>query len=236
MSVLAVIPARMGSKRMPWKNRMEISPGVSLAQHAVDCAVGAGVFDHIVVSTDDPEHLPIRDAYVSKRPTSLSGDDADISAVVKYEVERAEHARRVQYSHIVTLQPSVLARSPLIVRSLVDAVIDTSSGGGLTMCPVHPWIWQDEGNGAIGAWWLPGRYPRSQECGPRWQEINAVQVAARDALPTRWRHPLVILELPSWAACLDIDTPEDLAEARDIWPFASRKLETWTGNIRRFTA
>ena len=131
MNIIAVIPARMGSKRMPWKNRLEISPGVSLAQHAVDCAVGAGLFDHIVVSTDDPEHLPIRNAYVSKRPAALSGDDADISSVIQYEVEHAERARHVQYSHVVTLQPAVLARSPLIVRSLVDAVIGTASVNAL---------------------------------------------------------------------------------------------------------
>lgn len=232
MNVLAVIPARMGSTRMPMKNRLEIEPGVSLAQHAVDCARWSGVCRHIVVSTDAPEELPIRNAYVSRRPSDLSGATADIALVVQRELELAERAMGA-FDYVVTLQPAVLARSPLIVRRLIESVDANRASGGLTMCPVHPWIWNEK-SGKACAPWLPGPYPRSQDCVPMWQEINAVQVSSAESVRSgrRWDFPLVILDLPTWAAALDVDTPADLATARDMWPWAKTRLETWSGAIR----
>lgn len=232
MNALAVIPARMGSARMPWKNRLEIEVGVSLAQHAVNCARGAGVFRHIVVSTDAPEDLPIDRAHVSRRPVDLATGSADIAAVVRHELEIASRTHG-RFDYVATLQPAVLARSPLIVRRLVEEVATRGAGGGLTMCPVHPWVWTERA-GRATAPWLPGPYPRSQDCGPMWQEINAVQVARADAVldGKRWAPPLVILDLPTWAAALDVDTPQDLAQARDLWPWARQRLETWTGAVR----
>jgi hypothetical protein len=232
-NVLAVIPARMGSTRLPWKNRLEIEVGVSLAQHAVDCARGSGVCSHVVVSTDAPEYLPVRDAHVSKRPMELSEATADIADVVCHELVTAERARREQFDLVVTLQPAVLARSPIIVRRLVEAVIAAGAGGGLTMARSHPWVWTARGD-TISAPWLPGPYPRSQDCGAVLQEINAVQVATRAAVMAgrRWDSPLVVAELPPWAAALDVDTAQDLEEARAIWPFARRALEVWHGACR----
>lgn len=221
---------------MPWKNRLEIEPGISLAQHAVDCARGSGVCDHIVVSTDAPEDLPIRSAHVSRRPRDLASGSADIAAVVCHELAQAE--RHLQpFDYVVTLQPAVLARAPLIVRRLVEAVAAARASGGLTMCPVHPWIW-NERKGKAHASWLPGPYPRSQDCGPMWQEINAVQVSAAESVRAgrRWDFPLVIMDLPTWAAALDVDTPKDLDAARDLWPWAARRLETWTGATRTLLA
>lgn len=229
MRVLAVIPARMGSTRLPWKNRLEIEPGISLAQHAVDCARGSGVCSRIVVSTDAPADLPIRDAIINRRPADLSGGSADIAAVVRHELVNAETADGC-FDYVVTLQPAVLARSPLIVRRLVEAVAEHRANGGLTMCPVHPWVWTERAFG-VTAPWLPGPYPRSQDCGAMWQEINAVQVSSARVVRDggRWSEPLVILDLPIWAAALDVDTPADMATARDLWPWARSRLETWMG-------
>lgn len=232
MKSLCVIPARMGSSRMPWKNRLEIEVGISLAQHAVNCARGSGCFDRIVVSTDCPEDLPIDRGIVTRRPPELATGTADIADVVKFELQRCDSAYR-PFTHVAVLQPAVLARSPLIVKRLHDEVVRTGARGGLTMCPVHPWIWTAHGD-KLSAPWLPGPYPRSQDCGKMWQEINAVQITTADVVHAggRWDWPLIIMDLPIWAAVLDVDTAADLEAARDIWPYARRKLETWEGPMR----
>ena len=232
VKVLAVIPARMGSQRIPRKNALEIEHGLSLAQHAVDCALWSGACDRIVVSTDDPTALPIRDALVSLRPEALATGTADIASVVRHELACAE-ANGARYDYCVTLQPAVLARSPLIVSRLVRAVVNERAGGGLTMCPVHPWIWTAK-DGTLSAPWLPGPYPRSQDSGRMWQEINSVQVASAEAVRAgkRWSGPLAVIDLPGWASVLDVDTPEDLAAARDLWPWAKPRLASWEGAVR----
>ena len=52
MTKVAIIPARAGSKRLPHKNRMTIN-NKSLVEITIICAIESGVFDDIIVSTDD---------------------------------------------------------------------------------------------------------------------------------------------------------------------------------------
>lgn len=227
--VIAVIPARMGSLRMPRKNLCDIEPGLTLVQQAIDCALYSGLFSEVLVSSD--EDIPFHGATLVNRPPELSGPAADITDAVIHAVGYGR-----DFDYVATLQPAVVARSPLIVRRLVSAVVDGGLMGGLTMAVTHRWVWQVENNNACNDWHGMS-YPRSQDGARRLVEINAVQVAHRSAVQNRkrWGVPLAIMELPAWAAALDIDTPEDLETARALWPWAKTRLETWTGPIRTIT-
>jgi hypothetical protein len=232
--VLAIVPARMGSARVPNKNARELEPGLSLAQQAVDCARLSGAVSRTVVSTDRPDLLPIYGAEVSARPADLSGPTADIAATVRWELDRLER-RGDRFDYVVTLQPAVVARSPGIVADLIDAVADADARGGITMARAHPWTWRGDGHVAR-AHWVPGPYPRSQDAGPHWSEINACQVACASAVRDglRWAPPLIIAELPPWCTALDIDTADDLAMAIDLWPWARPRLQQWRPPLHLF--
>jgi hypothetical protein len=228
MSILAVVPARMGSERMPRKNACEIEPGLSLVQHAIDCAMHSMCVDDICVSTDAHD-LPIHSAHVAIRPRDLSGPTADIRHAVQHAALEMAKTERRTWDYVVTLQPAVLARSPLILRRLMDHIRAHKCRGGLTMAATHRWIWTLGTDAAND--WHPGPYPRSQDSAARAVEINAIQVATWDGAalridPLRWDTPLAVAVLPPWCAALDIDTPADLAMARDIWPWAKTRLET----------
>ncbi|MBI3367678.1 MAG: pseudaminic acid cytidylyltransferase, partial [Burkholderiales bacterium] len=77
MNRLAVIPARGGSKRIPRKNIRSFA-GRPMIAYAIEGARAAGVFDRIVVSTDDAEIADIArslDAEVPfTRPAELAND------------------------------------------------------------------------------------------------------------------------------------------------------------------
>ncbi len=232
MLTVAIIPARAGSKRLPRKNALHIEPGVSLVQQAIDCAYGSGVCDRIFVLTDD---LALRFEHAEHlgEPTADAGDLADIATAVAHAVERIERGiGRIGW--VVTLQPAVLARSALIVQRVVQAVVREDAGGAVTAARTVPWQWGMSGHAARNSW-HPGPYPRSQHVGPHLAEINAVQVATREAVAAgrRWGLPLLLAELPPWAAALDVDEPADLAAARDLWPWARPRLETWDPIIHR---
>ncbi len=230
MKTIAIVPCRMGSKRLPRKNALEIEPGTSLVQQAIDCAFAAGVFERIFVLTDDPG-LRFRGAEYIPEPPELAGGDCDIATAVAATVERVERSLgRIDF--IATLQPAVLARSGLIVRQLVEQVIGLGAAGGLTMARTLPWQWTARDDEASNAW-SPNPYPRSQEAAHHLVEVNACQVASRAAVSAgrRWGLPLVVAELPEWAAALDVDEPADLARARSMWPWARPALETWVATI-----
>ena len=51
---LCIIPARGGSKRIPRKN-IRLFHGKPMIAYAIECAINSQLFDHVIVSTDDPE-------------------------------------------------------------------------------------------------------------------------------------------------------------------------------------
>lgn len=231
MRVIAVIPARAGSKRLPRKNTLEIQADKNLVQHAIDCALDSGLVERAYVATDDPFFPYTRAAHIGL-PPHLAADRSDITDAVAYAADEAEKHGRIDY--VVTLQPAVLARSPLIVRRVLEAVLSSDAQGAVTAARTVPWQWVVH-NGRARNGWTPGPYPRSQESAAHLCEINAVQVGTLAVVMERkrWGLPLLLAELPHWAAALDIDDPEDLTRARDLWPWARLRLETWEPTIHR---
>jgi CMP-N-acetylneuraminic acid synthetase len=230
--ILAVIPARMGSQRIPRKNLAQIRPGQTLVDQAIQCAWRCGLVDQVVVSTDEPEAFEDCGAIVLRRPAAICGPSADIGDAARHALAACGDG----VTHVLTLQPAVLARSPTILRALITAVRDIDAGGGLTMAHTVPWHWRTSEGVADCPWMGPGRrYPRSQDSPQCFAEVNGAQICRADDLRRggRWSLPLVIAELPSWAVALDIDTPHDLATAQHLWPTLEPLLATWDPPIHQ---
>lgn len=87
---LAVIPARGGSKRIPRKN---IKPfcGKPMIAWSIEAARDCGLFDHIIVSTDDKEIAEIAMVFGAEvpffRPLELSNDYAGTTEVVAHAIQ-----------------------------------------------------------------------------------------------------------------------------------------------------
>ena len=90
MKCLAVIPARGGSKRIPRKNIREFA-GKPMIAHSIEAALGSGVFDRVIVSTDDEEIADVARHYGADvpflRPSELSGDQVGATDVMAHAVE-----------------------------------------------------------------------------------------------------------------------------------------------------
>lgn len=87
---LCIIPARGGSKRIPGKNLKPLN-GKPLISHTIDSVVKAGVFDEIVVSSDDEQILNIAEesgVRADKRSLELSGDKVKAVEVIEEYLER----------------------------------------------------------------------------------------------------------------------------------------------------
>ncbi|MBN7288911.1 MULTISPECIES: pseudaminic acid cytidylyltransferase [Campylobacter] len=83
---LCVIPARGGSKRIPHKNIKDFC-GKPLIAYSIEAAVNSGVFDEVIVSTDDENIAKIAREFGAKTPfmreANLSDDFATTSDVMK---------------------------------------------------------------------------------------------------------------------------------------------------------
>ncbi|MFT7613562.1 MAG: CMP-N-acetylneuraminic acid synthetase [Parvicellaceae bacterium] len=75
-SNICLIPARGGSKRVPRKNWLPLN-GIPLLAYSIKAAIGANVFDRVVVSTEDLEIAKVAKEFgaeVDNRPHDLASD------------------------------------------------------------------------------------------------------------------------------------------------------------------
>ncbi len=84
---IAVIPARGGSKRIPRKNIRDFC-GKPMIAWSIETARQSGLFEHIIVSTDDDEIASVARAYGAevpfKRPAELADDHAGTTEVIAH--------------------------------------------------------------------------------------------------------------------------------------------------------
>jgi pseudaminic acid cytidylyltransferase len=90
MSTVAIIPARGGSQRIPRKNLKPFA-GKPMIAHAIDTAVASGLFDQVVVSTDDEEIAEVALACGAQvpfmRPAALADHFTGTAVVVQHALQ-----------------------------------------------------------------------------------------------------------------------------------------------------
>lgn len=127
MRVLAVIPARGGSKRLPRKNILDLG-GKPLLTWTINTAKESGVFDKIIVSTEDDEIGLIakkENVVWHPRPKVLSGDNIKMMDVVLDVVLTQEVFENEVYDVIVLLQPTSPFRTAEDIRDSLNLLIKT---------------------------------------------------------------------------------------------------------------
>ena len=90
MSIVAIIPARGGSKRIPGKN-IKTFAGLPMIAHSIRATRQVGLFDRIIVSTDSDEIMQIaRDHHAEvpfKRPAVIADDTARTEDVLVHALQ-----------------------------------------------------------------------------------------------------------------------------------------------------
>ncbi|MGZ5580019.1 MAG: pseudaminic acid cytidylyltransferase [Methylobacter sp.] len=134
---IAIIPARGGSKRIPRKNIREFC-GKPLITYSIEAAKASGLFDHVIVSTDDEEIREIANAWGAEtpfvRPAELANDHATTVPVIKQAVEWVQqHMGNVDnvcciYATAPFIQASALREAhDLLVRNAVSGYVFTAT-------------------------------------------------------------------------------------------------------------
>jgi len=141
MRILAIIPARGGSKSVPRKNIVKIN-GIPLISYTIKAALKVGYLTDIIVSTDDPEIAEISREFGAQtpfiRPSDLASDEAQSALVIEHALYFMENLNGFKYDAILMLQPtSPLRTSQHIHESLdlfkseeCDSVVSLVSVGG----------------------------------------------------------------------------------------------------------
>jgi CMP-N-acetylneuraminic acid synthetase len=134
--VVAIIPARRGSKRLPLKN-LRLLGGVPLFVHSMRAALAASLVTDVVVSTEDEEIAAVataQGAAVVRRPAALASDTAQNNDVVGHVLASAT------YDFLALLQPTSPLRRPADIDGCLAPVMAGEAMSAMTVTDVehHP--------------------------------------------------------------------------------------------------
>ena len=142
--VLAVIPARGGSKGVPRKN-VRLLGDKPLIAHSIQAALGAQTTRRVVVSTDDEEIAEVSRRYGAEvpfmRPVELATDDVPIMPVVQHLAKTLD-PEGVNYPVVVILQATNPFKTSRSIDSAVQLLVEHNDCDAvLSVSPVsqHPY-------------------------------------------------------------------------------------------------
>ena len=139
MRPLCVIPARGGSKRLPFKNALNLA-GRPMLDYTIEAARNSGVFDRVYVSTEDNNLAHIAEAAgatVHQRPDKLAGDMVAATDVCLDLVSARERAGD-RIETIVCLQPSSPLRTADDVRASWERFVQSAATFLVSVTAIDP--------------------------------------------------------------------------------------------------
>jgi N-acylneuraminate cytidylyltransferase len=177
LEILALIPARGGSKGIPQKNIQPLA-GKPLVAHSILQARQTPSITRVVVSTDDPSIAAAAGEYgaeIVRRPIDLSGDTATSESALLHALDHLHKSENYQPDILVFLQctsPLTLAED---IEGTIQALLENRADSALSVTPFHYFLWGYRQDGEVIAI-NHDKYvrPRRQDRDPQYVETGAV--------------------------------------------------------------
>lgn len=145
-SILALIPARGGSKRLPRKNVLPFM-GKPLISWTIDAALKSKYIDRVVVSTEDNEIADIAQEYGAEvpfiRPKEIATDEATTIDVALHTISTLIKLGH-NYDLILLLQPTSPLRSAEDINKIIELLDTSNSDCVISVCEAeHSPLWSN---------------------------------------------------------------------------------------------
>lgn len=218
--VIAIIPARGGSKRIPGKNLLPFK-GKPLLAHSIEDALGSRYVERAVVTTDDPEIQRVAmefGAEVIERPPELATDAATSESALLHALDELERESGYVPDLVVFLQCTSPARDPEDIDGAVEELMRAKADSLLSVCRFERYLW-----GVFDGQPRPINYDyqqrwRDQDFPPQFMENGSIYVFRPRVLrefKNRLGGRIALFEMSSDKS-FQIDRPED-TESPLLW-------------------
>ncbi|MFA6988809.1 MAG: acylneuraminate cytidylyltransferase family protein [Candidatus Gastranaerophilaceae bacterium] len=167
MKIVAIIPARGGSKRIPRKN-IKLIAGKPLVAYSIEAGLESKYVDRVIVSTEDKEIAEISKQYGAEvfiRPMELAQDETKTSSVM---VDVVENLEKEGYCPdiVVLLQPTSPLRNAQFINEALEQFFKSPENDSIfsahVKCHTMP-LWKKHHSGGLTCLYDYHLRPRSQE-------------------------------------------------------------------------
>ena len=241
MKIISMIPARYGASRFPGKLMQDLA-GKTVILRTYEATVATNLFDDVYVVTDSEiiydEITTNGGKAIMSKTEHESGSDRIAEAVADLDVDIVVN---VQGDEPFTERES-LEKVLSVFKDDNDKVIDLAS----LMVEIHDWdeinnpntvkVIVDQHNFALYFSRSPIPFPRDKNAGTRYFKHKGIYAFRKDALMDFYRLPMQFIEATEKIECIryleygkrikmvettvqgvEIDTPEDLERAKQLW-------------------
>ena len=235
--ILAIIPARAGSKRIPNKNIRNFF-GKPLIAHTILQAKESPIIDRVIVDTDSPKIAKIAKKYGVEapylRPKHLAGDKAQVIEAILHLLNRLRKEEGYKPTHVMILQTTSPFREQKDINACWNLMLRTRADSVLTVAPTHPRLYYlDKKQNIVLANKRASKSSNTQAWPPAYllngcfvyivktpvllKEKNVITKNTKAVVCDRWRS-------------VDLDTPEDWVMAE----FLFKHKKTIESRIKNF--
>jgi len=216
-SIVAIIPAKGRSTRIPGKNLKDLC-GKPMLAYILETAKSARGIDRVIVSTDSEEVQKVAKEYGAEapfiRPDSLTKDDVTTREVLEHAAAWLEDNENYSPDYILLLYPT----SPLLKRERIEEAIataiarDSDSVVSGNYDKGHYWIEVE------GGWvrFYPQKQVNSQYQIPLFVENGAIYLTKRKFMKRQYAADKTDIVLMEPDENVDVDYPEDFAKVEEI--------------------
>lgn len=228
--VVAIIPARGGSKELPGKNVAPLA-GLPLIAHTIRHAVASGVLDRIVVSTDSEEIVAVAKRYGAEapflRPPELAQDLTPTEPVLQHALRWLEEVDQYPVDIVVFLQPTDVFRTPEMIRDCVRLLLENAAlESAFVGYRTHKNFWRRRDGRLVRLADIP--YGPRQTREHLYREETGLACASRAWLIREGRRVGNVVEVvPTDDERVNID----IHDPYDLW-LAERVMTEWKGGPR----
>ena len=211
--VIAVIPARGGSKGLPGKNIRPIL-GEPLIGHSIRQSLSSKHVDRTFVSTDSPDIAAVARQYrteVIHRPRAISGDRATSEEALHHAISDLRRRESYVPDLVVFLQCTSPIRSDDDIDAAIEMMLETGADSLLSVCKFHRFIWRmDDGSPTSFNYDYRNRQLR-QHHSPEFMENGSIYIFRPEILKmydNRLGGKIQLYEMDYFSS-IEIDTWED---------------------------
>ena len=143
--MIAIIPARGGSKELPGKN-IKVLNGKPLIAYTIEAALQSKSLSRIIVNTDDEKIAEVAMKYGAEvpflRPENLASDSAKTIDVLIHAINKLENDEMIDVESLMVLQPTSPLRKASHIDEAVELFFRKNADSVISYClEAHPIKW-----------------------------------------------------------------------------------------------
>jgi N-acylneuraminate cytidylyltransferase len=221
--IVAIIPARGGSKRIPHKNIFDLL-GKPMIAYTIEAAIQSGVFEKVIVSTDSTEIAEVAKNFGTDVPfmrEKYTDDYSNVSEVVIHALDQTEKYYETKYNVVTSLMPNCPLRNAENIKSAIKNFSDNKYLSQISCFRfgfMNPW-WAFKMNNDYSAEWIfDDIKKRSQDLPELFCPTGAIWISQTEYLKKHnsFYSPEVKYFEMDWKNAIDIDNYEDIEIAKSI--------------------